>query len=253
MSVDLLCEQIPSPSEGQAWKRAYDFHQEQANQSGYVRHRSDAEIKELAQQGQLFGARWAGSDSFIGLCYVQLTPNEWEVGGLTVEEHARRLGVGTFLLRICIAHTIVWSPQLNDRAIIAHVHIANREPRGIRGILDSLGFVEHAETVTFPAERVPEGMETDPEGNIVTNKFTFSINGLRKLTTWFQNFEETLGSGVKVHIDLGEILQPDTLKDALNEIMSEVVQQRIASRSSYLLSGLLVQNELQQLLDLLYD
>ncbi len=172
---------------------AYLFHKSQSSNE-HIWPRTETQIHEYAENGELFAVRSASTGEFVGLCYATLDGEEWEIGGLTVPERMRHLHLGTFLTRFALAYTIAMQrPWHYRQKIIAHVHQDNPKPR--RLLEQVIGFV-FAEKVEIPGELAPAPMKRNEAGNLCGDKFIFPPSAVKGLLTWFeQEFKGTLDDG----------------------------------------------------------
>src|SRR5918998_2348797 len=216
-----LFAQVPST----AAEDAFEFHQNFASKDSHIHPRIESEIEQFAQSGHLFGVRRKNTNEFVGLCYVVQAPAEsnWQLGGLTVT--IQKEGIGELLVRFALAHTIVYGVLLQEgkwvQKIIAFVRNDNHAPRRL---LTSLGF-EHSGTDVFSRLDAPAWMERNRErGNIVFDEFTFTLDGLRQLATWFsERFDGTLyPSGAEAQIDLAGHSRIENLTKALRHLAGEL-------------------------------
>ncbi|HYQ85209.1 MAG TPA: hypothetical protein VEP28_14540 [Rubrobacter sp.] len=213
--------QVPST----AAEDAFEFHRNYASKDSHIHPRIATEIAEFAQSGHLFGVRRKDTNEFVGLCYVvqDSAESNWQLGGLTVT--IQKEGIGEFLVRFALAHTIVYGILLREgkwvQKIMAYVRNDNNAPRRL---LTSLGF-ENSGTDVFSYEDAPAWMERGYErGNIVFDEFTFTLDGLRQLATWFsERFDGTLyPSGAEVQIDLAGHSRIENLTKALRHLAGEL-------------------------------
>jgi RimJ/RimL family protein N-acetyltransferase len=112
---------------------AFAFHERISRSDTHIWPRTREQLSRLAQEGLLFGARITSSREIVGLCYLTADEREeeWEMGGLTVVQDLQHLGIGTFLVRFAIAHTLAFDAAPDDEAVrrvIAYVHEENRAP-----------------------------------------------------------------------------------------------------------------------------
>lgn len=213
--------QVPST----AAEDAFEFHRNYASKDSHIHPRIETEMAEFAQSGHLFGVRRKDTNEFVGLCYVvqDSAESDWQLGGLTVT--IQKEGIGEFLVRFALAHTIVYGILLREgkwvQKIMAYVRNDNNAPRRL---LTSLGF-ENSGTDVFSYEDAPAWMERGYErGNIVFDEFTFTLDGLRQLATWFsERFDGTLyPSGAEAQIDLAGHSRIENLTKALRHLAGEL-------------------------------
>jgi RimJ/RimL family protein N-acetyltransferase len=209
--------QVPST----AAENAFEFHRNFASKDPHIHPRIESEIDEFAQSGHLFGVRRKNTNEFVGLCYVvqDSAESDWQLGGLTVT--VQKQGIGELLVRFALAHTMVYGVLLQEgkwvQKIIAYVRNDNNAPRRL---VTSLGF-EHSATDVFSHEDAPAWMERNREReNIVFDEFTFTLDGLRQLATWFsERFDGTLHpSGAEAQIDLAGHNRIEHLTKALRQL-----------------------------------
>lgn len=178
------------------WARqAYEFHESQAGNE-HIWPRTKDQIREYAKTGQLFAVRRASTAEFVGLCYGTLDGehgDEWEIGGLTVPQDLRRHHLGTFLIRLALAHTIASNrPWHAAQQVIAHVHDENPRPRNI---LKLMGF-EFFKKVEVPGDIAPPSMKRNAAGNVPGDQFRFPPTAVKALLEWFEHeFKGTLDDG----------------------------------------------------------
>jgi RimJ/RimL family protein N-acetyltransferase len=216
-----LFAQVPST----AAEDAFEFHQNFASKDSHIHPRIESEIEQFAQSGHLFGVRRKNTNEFVGLCYVvqDSAESNWQLGGLTVT--IQKEGIGEFLVRFALAHTIVYGVLLQEgkwvQKIMAYVRNDNHAPRRL---LTSLGF-EHTGTDVFSYKDAPAWMERNyVRGNIVFDEFAFTLDGLRHLAAWFsEGFDGTLHpSGAKAQIDLAGHNRIEDLTKALRHLAGEL-------------------------------
>ena len=213
--------QVPST----AAEDAFEFHRNFASKDSHLHPRIETEISEFARNGHLFGVRRKDTNEFVGLCYLvqDSAESNWQLGGLTVT--IQKEGIGEFLVRFALAHTIVYGVLLQEgkwvHKIMAYVRNDNNAPRRL---LTSLGF-ENSGTDVFSYKDAPAWMERGYErGNIVFDEFTFTLDGLRQLATWFsEKFDGTLyPSGAEAKIDLAGHSRIENLTKALRHLAGEL-------------------------------
>jgi RimJ/RimL family protein N-acetyltransferase len=213
--------QVPST----AAENAFEFHRNFASKDSHIHPRIESEIVEFAQSGHLFGVRRKNTNEFVALCYVvqDSAESDWQLGGVTVT--VQKQGIGQLLVRFALAHTIVYGVLLQEgkwvHKIFASVRTDNHAPRRL---LTSLGF-EHSGTDVYSYEDAPAWMERNRKrGNIVFDVFTFTLDGLRQLATWFdERFDGTLHpGGAEAQIDLVGHNRIEHLTKALRQLAGEL-------------------------------
>jgi hypothetical protein len=128
-------------------------------------------------------------------------------------------------VRFALAHTIVYGVLLQEgkwvQKIMAYVRNDNYAPRRL---LRSLGF-GHSGTDVISLENAPAWMERNRElGNIVFDEYTFTLDGVRKLATWFsERYDGTLHpSGAVAQMDLAGHNRIEHLTKALRHLAGEL-------------------------------
>lgn len=199
---------------------AFAFYENTATE--HIWPRSLDDIRRYCESGELFGIKSDDTGEFAGLCYVVLDEGEqaWEVGGLIVAEPFRRGGLGMFLLQIALAHTLMFQqPWANNQRIIAHVHEANKKPRGL---LTDLKF-EHSRQIEIPSDVAPESMARNAEGKLIGDEFEFRKDSLIQLSGWLnEEFDGTLGPDKTLNINLGPAADINIFKLALANLAESV-------------------------------
>jgi GNAT superfamily N-acetyltransferase len=209
-----------TPIEASHAPAAYDFHTRCADRGEFVWVRPPQTIRSLAEDGCLFGV-WSDATLF-GLAYANLRNGMWEIGGLTVEQSLRHLGIGAILLRFTLALTTVNENTGFETPIIAHVHKLNGAPRKL---LRTLGFVEAGEFSVDP-KHAPPNFPTDEHGRIVGDTFRFSDGGLLLLRAWIDSFDGSLSNGDRCEMIPGKANIAD-VREALRDIADQVERRRI--------------------------
>src|ERR687890_2379181 len=221
LPISFVFAQVPST----AAENAFEFHRNFASKDLHIHPRIESEIDEFAQSGHLFGVRRKNTNEFVGLCYVvqDSAEGDWQLGGLTVT--IQKEGIGELLVRFALAHTIVYGVLLQEgkwvQKIMAYVRNDNDAPRRL---LTDLGF-KHSGSDVFSHEDAPAWMERNhARGNIVFDEFTFTLDGLRQLATWFsERFDGTLDpSGAEAKIDLAGHSRIENLTKALRHLAGEL-------------------------------
>jgi ribosomal protein S18 acetylase RimI-like enzyme len=163
-------------------EKAFAFHESISSTNEHIWPRTEEEIKEYSESGQLLGVYNASTGEFAGLCYVTLEGDEWETGGLTVTEKNQGLHLGSALIRFALAHTIAYyRPWRYGQEIIAHVHEDNAKPRNL---LQRIGF-EFVKKVEIPGDVAPPSMRRNAEGKVPGDKFRFPPKAVVQLSEWF--------------------------------------------------------------------
>lgn len=209
-----------TPIEASHAPAAYDFHTRCADRGEFVWIRPPQSIRSLAEDGCLFGV-WCDA-KLVGLSYANLHKGTWEIGGLTVDQSLRHLGIGAILLRFTVALTVVNENAAFEDPIIAHVHRLNRAPRKL---LRTLGFVEAGEFIVDPHE-APPNFPTDEQGRIIGDTFRFSDRGLLLLSAWIDSFDGKLKNGDRYEMVLGTA-KIHNVREALRDIGNQIKRGRI--------------------------
>src|SRR5262249_34661727 len=196
---------LVAPVPRSASAEAYAFHTSVANDNPHIWPRTLDQIRQFAEDGELFGVWNKDKAQLVALVYSTLdsktNPPQWEIGGLTVSPSVQRKGLGTTLVRFALAHTFVnQTPWSNGQEVVAHVHEANNDPRGLLG---RLGF-EHYQTIKVPAGVAPASMKVNSEGKLVGDELRFSRGGLRDLATWIRgDISKTSDNSGRIEYDFG--------------------------------------------------
>jgi ribosomal protein S18 acetylase RimI-like enzyme len=203
-------------------KQAFAFHQSISSSNEHIWPRTQEQVEQFSKDGELFGVRRASTGEFVGLCYATLDGNEWELGGLTVEESTRRSGLGEALVRFALACTIAYQrPWAYAQELVAHVHEANDKPRNL---LKRVGF-EHVGKVELPGDKAPASMKRNAEGKVVGDIFRFPRNGVAELSSWFaKDFKGTLADGTTEAIFEVRPGGLDSIIEALREAAEDLRQ-----------------------------
>jgi len=162
--------------------QAFAFHKSIASTNAHIWPRTETQIKKYAEDGELFAVRKAACGTFVGLCYATLVGEEWEIGGLAVDDTIQKHHLGSILVRFALAHTISFqSPWAVHQHIIAYVHEENPKPRNLLARLE----FEHDCQVKIPGTAAPPSMKRDADGNVVGDKFKYPPKAVAALAKWF--------------------------------------------------------------------
>lgn len=170
--------QVPST----AATEAFSFHEAAANPHIWLR--TPEQIKEYADNGELFGVRRQSTGGMVALCYAVLDEHtdEWEVGGLTVAQSAQNFGIATLLMRFAVAHIIATQrPWSYGQEVITMAHEANDEPRKI---FARLGFEQRDRVLAPPS--APASMKRNAAGEVWGDKFLLPHNAIHQLLASFK-------------------------------------------------------------------
>jgi len=204
---------------------AFAFFQSVASVDPHMMPRSEGEIQEFANRGELFGVRNAESGALVAMAYATLEEGkrEWEFGGLIVADNVQKLGIGTTLAGFTLCSLIANErPWYRGDTIITHVHEANPDPRNL---LNGWGFqpIEGPDGKTIlKGEMAPPSMKRNAEGNVVGDKFRLPRAAVRKLANWInKEFQGVLRDGKTRAIFEVRPSGPDSIKEALKEELAE--------------------------------
>ena len=200
---------------------AYHFHERMAaNPDSHLWARSEHQIKKLIKDGCVFGA-WMGTDKkLVALCYVALSDNEenWEIGGMAVDDTVKRRKIGTVLLQFALAYMIVheepWNTKNNQR-VIAHVHESNQDPRSM---MEKLGFRAVGSVEVSECENPPKWMKRNTAGKIIGHQYEFPPASSKRLAAWFDEELDQYMKEVNVEFGFGYAFNLDDFKADLREI-----------------------------------
>ena len=202
---------------------AYRLHERMATTpDSHLWARTEAEIKTLIDEYSLFGA-WVGSDKrLVAICYVTLSDNElsWEIGGMTVDDSVRGLGIGTILFRFVLAHTIVYQePWVNGQKLLVHIHEGNREPRVL---IERLGF-QYIKTFEVPeSSNPPKWMKRNAQGRVMGEEFEFSAAASKALSDWFYDDLDQLMKQGKLEFGLGDAYRLNDYEYSLDDFKADL-------------------------------
>jgi len=174
---------------------AYAFHHVHAQANQNLRTRSEDEIREIAENGFMYGARKCSGASIVGdpvggalvgLCYGFLDEmlGVWELGGLCVDEDIDH-DVVWVLAGLALATTIVAGQALEaGLSVVANVVVSNQAPLNL---LKGMGFKKRG---TF--ERDGRQLE----------QYEFGIDGLHRLHHWFDRLRTRPSNGATIAVEL---------------------------------------------------
>jgi RimJ/RimL family protein N-acetyltransferase len=163
----------------------FAFHLRRAQESEYLWPRDYSQFSDLVEGRQVFIVK--DGAAVVGLAYLaNEIDQEWEFGGVFVEDELRGLGVAAALGRVAIS-TLFLTDQ--PETLIAHVHEFNNAPRNL--LEDQLGFNPTDEQLVAPPE-APENMKRNTDGDVVGDIFRFEPAHLADFADWFEGFEGTL-------------------------------------------------------------
>jgi hypothetical protein len=216
-----IFSQIPDT----AASEAFAFFQSVASTDPHMMPRSEGEIQESANSGELFGVRNAESGALVAMAYATLEEKkrEWEFGGLIVANDIQKLGIGTTLTGFVLCSLIANErPWYRGDTIITHIHEDNPNPRNL---LNGWGFqpIEGPEgKTTLKGEMAPPSMKRNPEGNVVGDKFRLPRAAVRKLANWINTeFQGVLRDGKTRAIFEVRPAGPESVKEALRQELAE--------------------------------
>ena len=186
-----------------------DFHRDRLTEYLWPRTRED--FVELALQECLYEVveTTRGVSDLVGICYVMNStePDDERVersefGGVFIDEPRRGYGIATALGIVAISNHFAWDPPRGR--LIAHVHEANPDPRGM--LQDQLGFLLVGEEIP-PRDIAPASMARNEHGDVVGDVFQFNRVTLSRFADWIERFDGTLHgkqgpSNLDVELDL---------------------------------------------------
>jgi GNAT superfamily N-acetyltransferase len=183
--------------------------------------RSSSEIRQFAEDGELFGVRDLNTGALAGLIYSTLdcrkTRAQWEIGGLTVAAAYKGVGIGSALVSFALAHTLTLQlPWENGQRITAHIHESNASPRNI---FDRLAF-RFVQRVVLTGSEAPASMKRNADGNVEGDELQFERDGLPAL---LENLEWAstgrLRNGDGIFVDPGiETINLELMLAALRQL-----------------------------------
>lgn len=213
---------------GSAGSTAYYFHRQFASSNPHIFPRSEFEIRQFADNGELYGVRAAHSGDLVGICYAHHKldlsngEKEAEVGGLVVASEVGRMGIGTVLIEFALAHELAFNqPWKNGEELVGYVREGNKAPLKL---LRTLGF----EFVTKVRIKAPPSMACDQDGYVTGDKFRFGVEGLHRLNLALSSLHATLAKGIKAKFNLG-LNTIDDLKRAIMELTNQYPKAKVGS------------------------
>lgn len=136
----------------------------------------------LVDGRNLYVAR--AGDRIVGMCYVvpgERADEEWEFGGVLVDEELRGRGIAAALGRYALSISYVFDAP---HEVIAHVHQDNDAPRTV--LTEALGF-ELTKRTAIPQDP-PASMRRNEEGFVIGDVFEFRESSLHGFARWFSDF-----------------------------------------------------------------
>lgn len=179
---------------------AYKWHTEFAASDDALFPRPHDDFQSMVMEGSVWAARSPAGD-YLALAYASFNEDAGvcEIGGLMVAPDARGKGLGSTLMRLCLAHMLVEENLLAvpEVRIVAHVVEGNERPLGI--IKDALRFREVG-AVQYPSEELPGLRSRD--GFVFGTEFELNEpETLSALADWAEAWSGHLNGGT-AHIDL---------------------------------------------------
>ena len=196
---------------------AYHWHRGFAGADDALFPRQHESFQDLVMQGSVWAARSANGD-YLALAYaaLDLSNKECEIGGLMVAAQARGKGLGSIMMRLALAHSLLEENVLEDpnMRVVAHVLKSNNAPRGI--IENGLRF-RAAKPVEIPSRMLP-GLRHDPDGFIRGDEYELvKPDSLTALAEWARSWDGSL-SGDVADIELRDGVTMELWRDALAEL-----------------------------------
>ena len=163
----------------------FAFHLRRAQESEYLWPRDYSRFSDLVEARQVFIVK--DGATVVGLSYLaNEIDQEWEFGGVFVEDESRGLGIAAALGRVAISTLYLFD---QPESLIAHVHEFNNAPRNL--LVNQLGFNPTDEQLVAPPE-APQNMKRNAEGDVVGDIFRFEPARLADFADWFESFDGTL-------------------------------------------------------------
>ena len=172
----------------------HQFHMENVGEFLYPR--SVEQFRRLTEEFSILVA--LDDQAIVGICYVteDESANRWEFGGVTVLPSQRGSGIASALGTLAIANTFL-QHGVAVRALIAHVHVDNPDPR--RLLQEHLGFLPTNKVECMEAHEAPSNMRRDATGKVCGDVFAF---GRSFLNTFANHIESGRLAKVAVHAEL---------------------------------------------------
>jgi hypothetical protein len=194
---------------------AFRFHLKFSDNK-YIWPRTEEQIKTYSENGELFAVRNSSSREIVGICYVTLDGNRWELGGLGISPAHRAFGLGRVLTRFALSRTIAANkPWFYDQTVIAHVHEYNMAPRNV---LREAGFEQNGQEIP-PQDKVPASMKRNAANQVVGDVFVFPKTAVSQLIKGLEkDFSEPLHDGkTKAVFDENDVWTLEMLRESLEE------------------------------------
>lgn len=178
---------------------AYEWHRTVADSDEHLFPRTKDGFDILVSQKSIWSAR-DNEGELAGMSYYALDGDNWEVGGLMVDDAFREKGIGSILMRLALGTVLTeLDPLSYGQKVVAHVHRDNPLPRNL--IEKALKF-SFSTGVKIPADILP-GLKADDDGFIYGDEFVLSIpESLNALADWCSGWREELKDGTKASINL---------------------------------------------------
>ena len=196
-------------------ERAFLWQKKFAQTNSYVFPRTIEDYRQFAEDQWLWGAVDEGGD-YLGFVYYVMDSDTWEIGGLMVSEQARGCGIGSTLMRIALANTLLYEdPLLQGKRVIAHVHEENDMPRPI--IENALRF-KIARQIEVDGQNLP-GLKTNDHGKVIGTEYELSIQeSLNALADWCFRWNGFLKNEKQAEIELLEGVSLDDWASDLKQM-----------------------------------
>jgi GNAT superfamily N-acetyltransferase len=180
---------------------AYQWHRGFSGANDALYPRDHDSFQSMVMDGSVWAAKDPSGD-FLALGYSTYDESQkiCEIGGLMVAAQAQRKGLGSAIMRLTLAHTLVEENLLEipDARIVAHVLRGNEAPRRI--ITETLRF-KHVGEVTYPAHELP-GLRAEEDGMVHGDEFELTKpDSIAALAQWTRDWPASLREN-PAHVEL---------------------------------------------------
>jgi len=186
--------------EPQHAERAHQWHLGFAAANQSILPRSEAQFRELIENGYVWSASENRSYAGLAYCCPNQEVTEWELGGLMVATREMGHGIAAILARLALINILVKeNPLSRDEKVIAHVLASNVAPRGLIERALRFAFVRRE---SYPSKDLP-GLPVNAQGMVEGDLFRMTNDSLSELTSWCARAPTRLKDGRPLIIEFG--------------------------------------------------